>query len=143
MTQGKWTLSAGALVAAVLCGSPALADDAKKPAKDTSSFGVLQAPKAEAAKAQAQDWLKATGKMDEAAFAAIWDSDKPTLDKVALTFALGDTDAAQLLTQARDDSVPAPMSVPALLKDTKKPVFYRANLALAYGKALASRKVYD
>jgi tetratricopeptide (TPR) repeat protein len=143
MTQRKWTLVAGALAAAVLCGSPALAEDAKKTAKDTSSFGVLQAPKADAVKAQALAWLKATGKMDEAAFTAIWESDKPTLDKVALTLALGDSDAAQLLTQARDDSNPAPTAVPALLKDATKPLFYRANLALAYGKALAARKVYD
>jgi tetratricopeptide (TPR) repeat protein len=133
-----WVLSA-----VFLFGSPALADDAKKPAKDTSSFGVLQTPTADAAKAQAQEWLKTAGKMDEAAFAAIWSSDKPTLDKVAQTLALGDADAAQLLTQARDESVPAPTAVPSLLKDAKKPVFYRANLALAYGKALAARKVYD
>ena len=35
MTQRKWTLVAWALAVGVLCGSPALADDAKKAAKDT------------------------------------------------------------------------------------------------------------
>ncbi len=143
MTQRKWTLAAGAFVAVVLHGSLALADEARKTAKDTSSFGVLQAPTAEAAKAQALAWLKTTGKMDEAAFNAIWNSEKPTLDKVAETLALGDAEAAALLAQARDESVPAPTAVPAILKDAKKPVFYRANLALAYGKALAARKVYE
>jgi len=33
--------------------------------------------------------------------------------------------------------------VPALLKDAKRPAFFRANLALAYGKALTLRKVYE
>jgi len=143
MTQRKWTLVAWALAVGVLCGSPALADDAKKTAKDTSSFSVLQAPSATAAKAQALEWLKTTGKMDETAFAAIWDSDQPTLDKVAATLALGDAEAAKVLAEARDDSVPAPTAVATLLKDAKRPLFYRANLALAYGKALSSRKVFD
>jgi hypothetical protein len=142
MTQRKWTIAA-ALAAAVLCGRPALADDAKKPAKETASFGTLQSPTAEAARAQAQEWLKASGKMDEAAFAALWDADKPLLDKVADTLALGDAEAAKLLAEARDPDAPAPTALPALLKDAKKPAFYRANLALAYGKALAGRKVYD
>jgi len=143
MTQRKWTLAAWALAIGVLCVSPALADDAKKPAKDTSSFSVLQAPSATAVKAQALEWLKTTGKMDDAAFTAIWDSDQPTLDKVAATLALGDAEAAKLLAETRDDAVPAPTAVSALLKDAKRPVFYRANLALAYGKALAGRKVFD
>jgi hypothetical protein len=33
--------------------------------------------------------------------------------------------------------------VPALLKDTKRPVFYRANLTLAYARALSQRRVYE
>jgi len=103
----------------------------------------LQAPAPEAVKAQALEWLKATGKMDETAFTTVWNSDKPLLDKVAQTLALGDADAAHLLAEARDENVPAPTAVPTLIKDSKKPAFFRANLALAYGKALTGRKVYD
>jgi hypothetical protein len=65
------------------------------------------------------------------------------LDKVAETFALGDPQAARLLAEARDMNATAPTTVPALLKDTKKPIFYRANLALAYAKALSERRVYE
>src|SRR5262249_46829077 len=55
----------------------------------------------------------------------------------------GDATAARLLAEARDANAPAPTEVPAVLKDTKKPAFLRANLALAYAKALAGRKVYE
>ena len=65
------------------------------------------------------------------------------LDKVADTLALGDADAARLLAEARDPDAAAPTDVPAVLKDAKKPAFFRANLALAYGKALSNRKVYE
>jgi hypothetical protein len=64
-------------------------------------------------------------------------------DKVASTLILGDKDAAKLLAEARDADAAAPMAVPAILKDKKKPAFYRNNLALAYGKALTLRKVYE
>jgi hypothetical protein len=143
--QACW-FSAAALAFLLWGGGATAADVEKKPPKETSSFGTLRAPSSDAARGQALDWLKGVGKTDEAtqkAVAAVWDSDRPLLDKVAETLALGDADAAQLLAEARDPSIPAPTAVPALLKDAKRPVFYRANLALAYGKALASRKVYD
>jgi hypothetical protein len=56
---------------------------------------------------------------------------------------LGDGGAAKLLAEARDDSKAAPVEVPALLKDKAKSAFFRTNLALAYGKALTTRKVYE
>jgi hypothetical protein len=65
------------------------------------------------------------------------------LDKVSDTLALGDAEAAKLLAEARDASTPAPTTVPALIKDSKRPAFFRANLALAYAKALSSRRVYE
>src|SRR5262249_36269918 len=115
-----------------------------KPAVYT--FGTLKPPTAEAARAQAQAWLEAVGKTDDtarAAFQAIWDSDRPVLDRVAETLALGDAQAAQLLTEARDPAAPAPKEVPTLLRDTKLPVYFRSNLALAYAKALSGRRVYE
>lgn len=110
-------------------------------------FGVLQAPTPEAARAQAEAWLKAAGKTDPAttkAFQAIWDqADRSVLDRVSETLTLGNPDAAKLLSEARDPAVPAPKEVPAQLKDAKLPTFYRANLALAYGKSLSNRRVYE
>ncbi len=117
-----------------------------KPTKETSSFSLLRAPAPETARAQALDWLKSVGKSDDAtlkSFEKLWASQRPLLDKVSGTFALGDPAAAQLLREARDPEAAAPTNVPNLIKDTKLPLFFRANLGLAYGKALSSRKVFD
>jgi hypothetical protein len=115
--------------------------------KDLASFGVLPAPSLESVRGQAQEWLKSAGKTDQAstqAFGAIWSqTDRPLLDLVADTFALGNPDVKKLLDEARDPNAPAPKQVPDLVKDLKLPVFFRANLALAYAKALASRRVYE
>jgi hypothetical protein len=117
----------------------------KKPVKE-ATFGTLQTVSAETARSQALDWLKGVGKTDETtmqAFEAIWKTERPLADQVADTLALGDTAAAKLLAEARDTSKPAPETVPALFKDAKRPVFYRANLALAYAKALAHRRIFE
>jgi len=134
-------------MALLLVGSsPALADSGKKLSKkEDSSFGTLKSADAAEARKQAETWLKSV-KTDEATqkkFATIWDSDRPLIDKVSSTLALGDADAAKLLAEARDADGAAPVEVPAVLKDRKKPEFYRNNLALAYAKALTLRKVYE
>ena len=117
------------------------------PPKDLPSFGTLRSAEADLARGQALDWLKSAGKSDEAtlkSFNTIWDSsDTVLLDKVAETLALGDENAAKLLADARNLATPAPLTVPDVLKDAKKPVFYRANLALAYAKALTGRRIYE
>jgi hypothetical protein len=74
---------------------------------------------------------------------AIWASDRALLDKVADTLCVGDPKAAKLMAEARDINAPAPTDTPALLKDTKLPAFYRANLTLAYAKALSNRHIYE
>lgn len=138
-------LPALALSAAVLCGSSAFAADSKS-SKEVASFGTLATPSQEVAKANAMAWLKSVGKTDAETMKkadAIWASDRSILDKVADTLSLGDEKAAKLLAAARDINVPAPTETPALLKDTKLPTFYRANLALAYAKALSNRKIYE
>jgi len=118
-----------------------------KPAtKELISFGTLRQPSLEVAKADAQAWLKAAGKTDadsQKAFDAVWSSDRPLLDKVADTFALGNADAKALLNDARNGDAAAPTEVPALLKDAKLPPYFRANLGLAYAKALSNRRVYE
>jgi hypothetical protein len=122
-------------LALALTALPASADE------KASSFVKYPAPDAAEVKKQALDWLKSTGgSADDKAVRAIWDGDRPLLDKVAKTLALGDKDAAKLLREAAEE---APTDVPALLKDRKKPAFYRDNLALAYARALTLRQVYE
>jgi hypothetical protein len=131
----------GGLLAAGLTG-PAAAAESK--ATTVYTFGTLKTPTAEAARAQARDWLMTAGKpAGDAAFNAIWDADKPLLDRVADTLTLGDPAAAKLMAEARDPAAPAPKDVPALLRDAKAPAFYRNNLALAYAKALSGKRVYE
>ena len=130
----------------LLVGGVRGADVEKKPPRELASFGTLRAPAPDEARSQALDWLKGVGKADattQKEFDALWAKDVPLLDKVADTFALGDAEAAKLLAEARDTSAPAPTAVPKLFKDVKRPVFFRANLALAYAKALSNRKVYE
>src|SRR5262245_8668240 len=122
-----------------------MAAENKPPPKELPSFGTLRVTPPDVARSQAEAWLKGVGKTDETtqkAFAAIWQGDRSVLDKVADTLALGDAEAKKLLDEARGGA-PAPTDVPAVLKDTKKPVFFRANLALAYGKALSNRRIYE
>jgi len=139
-------LPALALSAAVLCGGSAFAADAKTTPKEVASFGTLSAPSNETAKASAVAWLKSVGKTDADTMKqvdAIWASDRALLDKVADTLCIGDPKAAKLMAEARDINTPAPTDTPNLLKDTKMPAFYRANLTLAYGKALSNRHIYE
>jgi len=114
------------------------------PAKTLSPFGALKAVSAEAAKAKAEAYLKAAGKFDDAAFAAVWAKDaKSVLDRTADSLALSSTEAAAALADARKADTPAPTAVPGFLKDAKADAFYRANVAAAYAKALAGKRVYE
>lgn len=128
------SLPALALAVALAAGPVAAKDKG-------SSFARYPAPDADAVKKQALDWLKASGaRVDEAALKAVWSSERPLLDKVAKTFALGDKDAALLLREAAED---VPTAAPEALQDRKKPAFYRSNLALAYARSLTLRQVYE
>jgi hypothetical protein len=136
-----------ALATLVLSSSTILAADTeKKTTKDEASFGSLKSTDAVEAKKQAEAWLKSAGKTDadsQAKFKKIWETDRALLEKVTDTICLGDTEAAKILAKAKDKEAPAPTEVPALLTDAKKSPFYRNNMLLAYGKALATRKVYE
>jgi hypothetical protein len=140
------SLSALLLSVTLVGGGEAWAEPEKKPAKELVSFGTLQAPNSNEVRGQALTWLKAVGKFDDAnakTFEQIWSTERPLLDRVSQTLALGDEEAAKLLAEARDPAKPAPTTIPAVLKDSKKPAFYKANLALAFGKALSNRRVYE
>jgi len=138
------SLAAVAFMAFVLPGGLCAADS-KVPKKEDSSFGALKAVETAEAKKQAETWLLSVKKdaATQAKFATIWASDRSVLDKVTATLILGDADAAKLLATAKDADAAAPTEIPAILKDAKKSAFYRNNLALAYAKALTSRKVYE
>jgi hypothetical protein len=110
-----------------------------------ASFGTLPPVTLEGARAQADAWFNQAIKdgSKRHAFEMIWEEpDRPLLDRVSDTLALEPT-AARLLADARNPLVSAPTTVPAVLKDLAQPAFYRANLALLYGKALSLRRVYE
>jgi hypothetical protein len=111
------------------------------------SFGSLEAVSAETAQAQSLAWLKEAGKGDQATlqkFEAIWkDTDRTVLDRVADSLALGDAEGARLLAEARNPLAPPPIKVADLFKDAKRPLFFRANLGLAYARALSNRRVHE
>jgi hypothetical protein len=137
------SLSALALAALLAAGGPGHAIDTKKPL----GFGTLDVASAETVKAQAQAWLKANGKTDAATtekLEEIWkQSERPVLDRLADSFALGSAEAAKLMTEARDQQAPAPTKLPDVLKNDKLPEFFRANLGLAYARALNNRRVHE
>jgi hypothetical protein len=117
------------------------AADAPRPVR----FGTLEGLGADAAKPQAAAWLKASN-ADAATlekFELLWKSDASVLDKTVRTFELGNPEVAKLMASARNPLSPAPTEVPALLKNQELPVFFRANLALGYGRALSMRSVHE
>ena len=140
----RYWLSA-ALAVLLLGGSHGFAAEKTR----TPAFGALEAMTPEAVQAKAQAWLKEVGKTDAASqerFAAIWaQKERTVLDRLVDTFALGDAEAAKLMAEARDPATPAPDAgfVPALFKNDKASVFFRANLGMGYARALANRRVHE
>jgi hypothetical protein len=136
--------TATATLTAALCGGSLFAADAEK--KATPAFGMLQSVAPDAVKAQALDWLKSLGKTDDAsikAFDAVWAADRPMLDKLGQTFALGSPDAAKFLADAQNPDADAPQQAPAFLADQKLSPFFRSNFALVYARALSDRHVHE
>lgn len=115
-------------------------------ADNTPEFGfsTLKPMATADAKAKAAAWLKSLNKFDQAAFDKIWaDENRPLMDRVADSLALGNSEAESILKNVRNADAAAPVTVPALIKDTKQDPFFRANLALAFGKAAANKKAYE
>jgi hypothetical protein len=122
--------------------SAAAADPAKTP--PAFGFSTLKAFTPEAAKARSEAWLKSVGKFDQAAFTRVWsDESRTILDRTADALALGSPEAATILANVRKFENPAPAATPALLTDAKSDAFFRTNIALAFAKAAASKKVYE
>jgi hypothetical protein len=143
MWRGTLLALAGALVGT----APLAADDKPRQHPEVLSFGTLQSPKPAEARKAALAWLTSVGKTDaetQKQFAAIWDdADRPLLDKVADTLCVGDAGAADLLARVRDLSLPAPVGIDPMLKNTNSSPYLRANLCVAYAQGLSHRKIYD
>ena len=110
MTVRKW-LTTAALSAGLGLGLvvPAAAADPKA----EFTFGTLRATAPEAAKAQAEAWLKKAGKFDAAAFDKVWaDADASVLDRTVATLELGSPEAKAAMAVARNAAAEAPKEVP-------------------------------
>ena len=142
MTIRQWlasaTLSAGLGFAAI---TPAYAADKKA----EFTFGSLQSVSVEAAKAQAEAWIKkAAPAYDAGAFAKIWGEEEASvLDRTLASLELGSPEAKKVLADARNADRDAPKAVPAILKDDKQDKFLRANLALGFSRNLTNARVYE
>jgi hypothetical protein len=133
-----------ALTAFLIGGGPwAFAQESQR----KTAFGALEDARGEVVQAQALAWLRQAGKTDAATmqkFNAIWSqTERPVLDRLADTFTLGNVAAAVLLAEANNSLAPSPIALPTLLKESKEPAFFRANLALIYACALSNRHVHD
>jgi hypothetical protein len=136
-------LAVAALSVSLTATDASAADPAKKPAP-AFGFSTLKSATPDVAKAKVATWLKSINKFDEAAFNKVWaDETKTVLDRTADSLALGNSEAAAILANVRKFDAPAPVETPALLKDAKQDNFFRTNLALAFAKAAASKKVYE
>jgi hypothetical protein len=133
-----------ALAAVILGSLPAAANDTKR---EPVRFGALEAKSVQEVRDRAKAWFDGVVRGDPArakALERIWaDAERPVIDRLADTFSLADEAARKLLAGARDPLAPAPTDIPALLKDEKRDAFFRANLALAYARALSQRRVYE
>lgn len=108
------------------------------------TFGTLRTAKADDAKAKAAAYLTAAGKLDPAAFDAVWAKDgRSVFDRTIDSLVLGSPDAAALLKAAKNPDADAPQTAPAFLTDDKADPFFKANVATAYAKALAGKRVYE
>jgi hypothetical protein len=133
------------LIATGLLGIQASSAVAAEPTKKpTFGFSSLKAATPEAAKAKAEAWLKAAGNFNEAAFNKIWaEENRSVLDRTADSLALANTEAAAILANIRKSDATAPAETPSLLLDAKLDTYFRTNIALAFAKSAASKKVYE
>jgi hypothetical protein len=144
MTSLQALISAMAAFIGILSPSPI---DSPIPPKQPVAFGSLVPLSAEDCRKLALAWLTEMRKADARnleAFERIWaQQERPVLDRLADTFSLGDPHAAHLLASSRKMAGPVPTSIPDILRDASKPVFFRANLAVAYARNLSHRRIYE
>jgi len=116
VTVRKW-LTTAAVAAGLGLGSTLSASASDK---TEYTFGSLRAPTPEAARVQAEAWLKKAGKFDQAAFDKVWaDTEASVLDRTVATLELGSPDAKAAMAAARNAESDAPKAIPAVLTDEK------------------------
>jgi len=109
-----------------------------------NSFGTLRNVAPEAAKAKAKAWLESVNQYNAAAFDKIWaDAERSVFDRTVDSLLAGSSEAKAALETARDANAPAPITIPAIFKDSIENTFARANLATAYAKALGAKRIYE
>jgi hypothetical protein len=137
-------LAATALSTGLVAMQVAPAYAAEPTKKPTFGFSTLKATSPEAARAKAEAWLKAAGKFDESAFNKIWaDETRSVIDRTADSLALANTEAAAILANIRKADSAVPAETPSLLLDAKLDTYFRTNIALAFAKTAATKKVYE
>lgn len=119
---------------------------AARPPEAPAPIGVIIAPSLEQAKADTWSWLQAA-KADVSVCQkaeTLWQPGEATLlDRVVGTFVLADPEAARLVNFIPTAPGSAIKEVPAALKDTNRPVFYRANLGMYFAKVAVDRKLFE
>jgi hypothetical protein len=128
----------------LLVGAQAV--NGQQPKKEIA-FGSLESMNPDTARTKAAAWLKTAGKTDAASlqrFDSIWKQEERTvLDRLTETFTIGSDAAAKLMKEVRNPLSPAPVKAPELLTNAEQPIFFRANLALAYARALCNRRIHE
>jgi len=144
MSIRKWLAASAATGLIAFHGSAAEPSKPFEPiAPSALTFGTLRSMPADVAKAKVAEWLKSVNKFDQAKLDAIWaKTDSTLLNLTVESIALGLPDVKTAIANARDAVAASPTEVPAVIKDEKDP-FVKANVACAFAKALAGKRVYE
>lgn len=140
----KWVASLA--ISAGVCAASFAAEPTKPvepPKASALTFGTLRTMTPDAAKEKVAGFLKSDGKLDQAKLDAIWsDGDLTVLDRTVRSLGLARPEALKAIADARSLTAPAFEKIPAAIAG-EKDAFAKANLAAAFAKALAGKRVYE
>lgn len=126
------------------CLLPPAASAAEKSVKHYPAFGVLTAPSETSVRVKAARYLQEAGKYDRNRFEELWgDTSRALVDRLADCLALADPQVAAALAEVRNRNSLPPAELPYFLIESQQPLFFRANIGLAYARALTSRRIYE
>lgn len=118
----------------VLMAATAVAADPPKPAY---SFGTLRPLPEDVARE------RLTAAVGSETADEVWATERTVAERVVAGLLTGKPEIAAALATAADPDAPAPTAAPVFLADKSLNSFATSNLAAAYLKALAGRKVYE